>query len=239
MNKESRHVFDRVMDRMMEVIPDGLKPHVQTEYRLVLDSQGNQVTEPYMLSVYSGSADDRWVRFVFIERDNGDKLINMMMGTIDGGSSPTGSPYLIDSKDIYGSIDDFITLVFLPKMSSVFRDYKFMDNRIADNLVDYARGIFLQAVAESTRGMDVFVNREWGENRNRYGITSLTIDFKNGIGRHKFLVRFERFSTEVCITFADERVDVSYIDEHQEAAIKGMVETVINRYSDSGETDDE
>lgn len=239
MDKESIKVFDRVIDRMMEVIPEGLKPNVNTEHRLVLDSQGNQVTEPYMLSVCSGSADDRWMRFMFIERDNGDRLINQIMGSIDGGSTTIGSPYVISPKFIYESIDDFITLVFLPKMSSVFRDYTFMDNHVSDNLVDYAKDIFFQAVAESTKGSDVFVDRTWDKTHNRYKVSYLMIDFNDGTGKHKFFVRFERFSTMVSITFAEERVDVHHIDESPEIAVKKMVKTVINRCFCSGETDDE
>lgn len=233
-------MFNELIKRMMEFIPVELGHDVKVDYRLVLDSHGGQVTEPYSFSVSSGDTDDRWIGFTFIERENDDLCINTTMGSIDGGSITAGPPYILDTDYAHASMENFITLVFVPKISSVFRDHTFVDTGKLKRNIDYAIGLFLQALAESTKGDDVFVCMRHNEEPD---VSWMNVDIRRDAGCSiGFTVKFATpplFMESVDVSIGSRSIRMDCGDDSQKIGLSGLIDYAIeDRTLENNEEDD-
>lgn len=240
MNKENIKVFEKFIDRMKKTIPDELKSHTNVEYGVSLKEEDNLnidpyrfslVIEPYTFSIESGKDDDRWIKFIFIETEEGNLYINQTMGSINGSSISAGSSYLIEPEDVDASINNFITLVFLPKMSSIFRDYTFIDNRELDKLLNDLVNVFFLNVSELTDGMDLFIEKTEDNDTPHSRMFFLKIVPKDGRKPREVLVKFEVFSNKsMMVYFADCFVGIDNFDDSSLLSLEEMIKKVINSY---------
>lgn len=227
-------MFNELVNRMMEVLPDSLKSNMKMDTALVDTYNENNTVELVSFTVDSGRNDDRWVRFEFVYSATGEAYIKQTMGSIDGGSVSCEPFYRLDPDDVDSSMDEFISTVFIPKVSSVFRVSGLEESVTMERgLNDVLKG-FVKYLREFTDGMDVIITNEWDGEDSCFVMKSVDIHDRDKAKSKTLNVDFLIIKGHIIVQFDTESITIDKVDETSMYNLEALVRDVINNNFSEG-----
>lgn len=227
-------MFNELVNRVMEALPDSLKSSVRMDTALVDTNNDDNTAELVSFTVGSGRNDDRWVRFEFVYSATGEIYIKQTMGSIDGGSVSCEPFYRLDPDDVDSSVDGFISTVFIPKVSSVFRVSGLEESVTMERgLNDVLKG-FVKYLREFTDGMDVIITNEWDEKDSCFVMKSVDIHDRDKAKSKTLNVDFLIIKGLIIVQFDTESITLDKVDETSMYNLEALVRDVINNNFSQG-----